>query len=532
MTNDNENRRSPRTQPLRLNNGDVRRGPLLSQVAPSGGIEQYRPTELPSDSRQRAQLLREFDGRASAYFNTKLRAEKAQRDGDPMRNKGARHFVRHWAGPLANYIEMEAERSRHKPGKRNRWLSAYNALGSETLALCTIDAIVSVLITRLSSTEDRDKPVLATKVGREIGSCISRTVRIAEWARLNPALFAAYERGLNKRGASPKHREGVLAIGLNTKARNPEKASPEFLEATAPWPEAEAAAIGQWLLWAAEHVTKGAVRQRRRIEGDRKGRIKAAPYVVELAPKAVAWLKEAVETQSFRATSNRAMICPPRPWHGPRDGGYLFGDDLRIDTTSMIRGIPPVRKAVEAAMEADDSLGLAAPFFNALNALQQTPFAINVAVHDVALEAATSGLKLDGLPDSYRHERVPKAPPTGDSEADKGLFVEWKRKQAKVENRNARNIAKVLWAKAVLAEAGELRELEVEGIIGNGPLWFAHRLDSRGRMYPAGNALNPQSSDLARSLFSSRQANRRWPRSLLVGGSGRGGLRTRQAQLA
>jgi DNA-directed RNA polymerase, mitochondrial len=487
--------RKARSVPLvSHSNANFRRSPV-------DGTERYRPSEFPDDPRERAQLLREFEGRASAYLQSKSSAANAQRDGDPMRNKGGRHFVRHWAGPLAEYIGIEAKRSLHKPGKRDRWLSAYAALGSQTLALCTIEAIVSVLITRLSSTEDRDKPVLATKVAREIGHRISRTVQIAEWTRRNPALFAAYERGLNKRGASPNHREVVLAIGLNKKARNPETASPEFLEATASWPEAEAAAIGQWLLWVTEHVTKGAVSQRRRTEGNRKGRIKTAPYVVELAPKAVAWLKDAVETQAFRATNNRAMICPPRPWHGPRNGGYLLGDDLRVDTTSMIRGIPPVRKAVEEALEADDALGLATPVFSALNALQETPFAINEAVHDVAREAATSGLKLDGLPDSFRLERVPKAPPTGDGETDKALFVEWKRKQAVVENRNARNISKVLWSKAVLTEAAELHELESEGIIGNCPLWFAHRVDSRGRMYPAGNALNPQGSDLARNLL-------------------------------
>ena len=468
--------------------------------ATSDDIDQYRPADLPSTPRERAQLLREFEGRASAYLHTKLTADKAQRDGDPMRNKGARRLSRHFSIPLAEYIEAEAQRSLRKRGVRDRWLSAYNALGANTLAHCAIEAIISVLITRLSS-EDRNKPVTSTKVARGIGHRVATAVQIAEWARLNPALFAAYKRHLDAAGATPRHRETVLAIGLNNKARNPDTASPEFLEATAPWPETETAAIGQWLLFAAVDATKGAISLRRRTEGNGKGRIKAAPYVVELAPKAVAWLKDAVETQAFRATSNRAMICPPRPWHGRREGGYLLGDDLRLSTTSMIRGIPPVRTAVEDALVTDEALKAAEPVFTALNVLQETPFAVNEAVHDVAREATTSGLKLDDLPDSYRLERIPKAPATGDSEEDKARFIDWKRKQAVVENKNARNISKILWSKAVLAEAAELRELNVEGTVSNGPLWFVHRVDSRGRMYPAGNALNPQGSDLARSLL-------------------------------
>lgn len=494
MTTDKHSRNSAPAQPLRSHEGDVRRGPYVE------GVEQYRPSDLPDDPRERAQTLREFEQRAGAYLNTKIAAGKAQRDGDPMRNKATRRLARHFSKPLATFIETEADRAIHKRGARDRWLKAFDALGADTLAHCTIEAIVSVLITRLSS-EARNKPVLATKVSREIGHRIARAAQMAAWERLNPALFSAFRQGLDNAGATPRHREEVLAIGLNKKARNQAIASVEFLEATAPWPEAESAAIGQWLLFVTSDVTKGAISLRRRTEGNRKGRITSAPYVVELAPKAVEWLKEAVETQALRATNARAMVCEPREWTGPRNGGFLLGDDLRIGTTSVIRGIPPVRKAIEAALASDVALKVAAPVFAALNVLQETPFAINEAVHDVAQEAAASGLKLDDLPDSYRLERAPKAPPTGDSEADKARFIEWKRKQSEVENRNARNTSKVLWSKAVLAEAADLRAHDIDGKADNGPFHFAHRVDSRGRMYPAGNALNPQGSDLARSLL-------------------------------
>src|SRR5690606_24783878 len=125
----------------------------------------------------------------------------------------------------------------------------------------------------------------------------------------------------------------------------------------------------------------------------------------------------------------------------------------------------------------ESALRAAEPVFTALNVLQGTPFAINEVLHDIAMQAAAADLKLDDLAASYRLERVPKAPPTGDSEADKARHVEWRRKQAEVENRNARNINKALWSQSVLTEAAELRELEIEGQVGHGPLWFAHRAD-------------------------------------------------------
>jgi len=514
-----KNSRKPHTpaQPLRSHTAsedDVRRsaqrerlrGPTLSE----GGIEHYRPTDLPSDPRERAQLLREFDARAGAYLDAKLAWTKAQRDGDPMRVKAARRLARNWSRPLAEYIEAEAQKARGKRGVKNRWQSAYNALGADALAYHTVSAILHVMITRLSS-DGRNNPVHATAVSRAIGHEIATAARLAAWAKMNPALFDAYQRRLNDAGATPRHREEVLAIGLNKKARDHETASPEFLEATAPWPETEQARIGKWLLIVSERVTKGAISLRRRTEGRKS--IKAAPYIVELSPKAVEWLQQAVEVQALRATKTRPMICPPRPWRCPQDGGFLLGDDLRFETTRMVRGIPPVVKAIEHDLASEDALRAAEPVFTALNVLQNTPFAINEAVHDIAMEAAAAGLRLDDLPASYRLERVPKAPPTGDSEADKARHIEWRRMQAAVENRNARNISKALWSQSVLGEAAELRELEIDsagsprtgeqsyGQVSNGPLWFAHRADFRGRMYPAGTALNPQGSDLARSLL-------------------------------
>jgi DNA-directed RNA polymerase, mitochondrial len=492
-------RRKPHrpTQSLRSHpsKDDIRRGP---PQPPEGGIKQHLP-ELPSDPRQRAQLLREFEARAEAYLDTKLAWGRAQqRDGDPLRMKAARRLARNWSRPLAEYIEAEAQKAKGKRGPKDRWQSAYNALGADALAYHTVSAILNVMITRLSS-DGRNKPVHATAVSRAIGRQIATATRLAAWAKGNRALFNAYQHRLDKVGATPRHREEVLAIGLNKKARNSESASPEFLEATEPWPEVEQARIGKWLLIVSTKVTKGAITLRRHTEG--KKAIKTAPYHVELSPKAVEWLRHAVEASALRATNNRAMICEPRPWQGPRDGGYLLGDDLRFDTTSMIRGIPPVRKAIEEALASGDATQAALPVFTALNVLQETPFAINEAVHNIAKQAAEADLKLDDLPASYRLERVPKAPPTGDRDADKARHAEWKRKQAKVANTNARNVSKALWSQSVLAEAAELRELEIDGAVSNGPLYFAHRVDFRGRMYPAGSALNPHGSDLARSLL-------------------------------
>lgn len=480
-------------RPLLSRGAGVQRGPSTS------GVDTYRPLELPSDLRERAQLLREFETRAGAYHTAKTTWVKAQHDGDPDRVKSTRRLAHHLTSPLANYIEAVAQKSMHKSGPRERWLAAYKVIGADALAHHTISGILSVLITSLASGA-RHKPIHATAVSREIGQRIAIAARLAAWQKLNPPLFAAFERRLKEAGATPLHRAEVLAIGLNKKARDPLTASAEFLEATASWPARESARIGRWLLFVAEHVTGGAITLHRQREG-RKG-ITAAPYHVELSPSSIQRLADAVEVSALRATNDRAMVCPPRAWNGSRNGGYLLGDDLRFDRTYLVLGHPPARKSIEEALADDQALAAAAPVFTAINSLQDTPFAINEAVHDTAAESARAGHKLNDLPASYRWESVPKPPKTGDSEADKARHLQWRRAEAAVKNRNARNVPKALWSHAVLAEAQELRELEIaQEPNANGPLWFAHRVDFRGRMYPEGSALNPQGSDLARSLL-------------------------------
>jgi DNA-directed RNA polymerase, mitochondrial len=482
--------------PLLSRPDDVRR----SASVPAS-IEQYLPKELPSDPRERAQLLREFGTRADGYQKTKRGWNKAQRRGDARQSKAASKLARFWTEPLAAKIESEAATLIRRRGKKDNWHSAYRLLGAKTLAQETAFAILSLLINR--KPEERDEKIVSQAVARAIGRQISIAYRLKVWRKLNPALFVAYDRGLDKAAATPPHREEVMLHGLNNRARDPELATPEFIERTEPWTVNKSALIGAWLLWMSVDVAKGAIQLSQSF--NKNGSIRDGYYYVSLAPKAVEWLEEAVERQALRATDNRAMICPPRPWHGAIDGGYLLGDDLSFSPTSMIRGREPVRESVEEALEHSDARIAAASVFRSLNVLQETPYAINAAVHDIAREAATANLQLDDLPASYVQERAPKAPPTGDSEADRALLSTWKRKQAEVENSNARNISKALWSRSVLSEAAELRDLDVDGEIRNGPLWFVHRLDSRSRIVPAGSAINPHGADLARSLLRFQQ---------------------------
>jgi DNA-directed RNA polymerase len=480
-------------QPLRSNPAVVRRSDASRD--PIAELEaRFLPEVLPSDPRELAQLRREFDTKVGAYHKVLADWDKALDGGDLGRIKQARRLVRHWATPMAAYIEAAALKAQHTRGKRPRWREACEIIGPDVIAIVTVETILSTLVNRLVVTDL--EPVTATMMSDEIGHEIEWATHIANWRKHNPPLFAAYKKRLDEAGATARHREEVLRIGLNKKGRDPEKASSEFLEATEEWPRTERVSLGKWLLLVAEKVTNGSIKLDRRPKG--KGRIKSFAYYVKLDQRAWKRLEEAVKRSAIGASMDRAMVCPPISWRDPRGGGYLIAKN-RSHIISADK--PYIRRSLDVAFQSDEVRLGTETVFAAVNSLQRVPFAINEAVYDVASSAMGARLKLSELPDSFHEDLPPKPLDT----SDKQLMAAWTARAAIVHRNNESRRSKALWAHCVMAEASDLRTLKLfddeSTAPSNGPFWFPHRLDFRSRIYAAGTALNPQGSDLARSLL-------------------------------
>ncbi len=452
------------------------------------------------DQLRAKQLHREYEAQTLASQKIHADWDKAQSTGDPLRSPSARKLANHWASRLADFINATAEDARRSRGPKPRWFKkALASLDADTLAQVTINSTLSALISERRvkiSNRKLPKPLTSSRLSGDIGLAISKAARLTAFRKHNPAFFAAIERGQNEDGATPRHKEAVLNITLNTKARDPERATPEFIEATEPWTKRDRHSIGKWLFEAAVECAGGRITLVRHFKNLKSGRDTSGYYHVELHPTVYDWLGRDIKEQADRATFERAMVCPPVPWEGPKGGGYLLA---HITSPNLVRGTTPgpVRRKIREK-------GIPqSPILSAINHLQTVPFAINEAVFSVASEAITSKLDLAQLPESFK-QHVPPAPPKGDPILASPEFDEWKRKAAVIKRTNERNKARVLWSMSVMKEAQEavlgLASSPAEELRG-GPLWFAHHLDFRGRVYAAGSALNPQGSDLARYML-------------------------------
>ena len=150
------------------------------------------------------------------------------------------------------------------------------------------------------------------------------------------------------------------------------------------------------------------------------------------------------------------MVVRPIPWSPTSRGGYV----------GILQGRLPLIKGKPTA----DTASIDPVLFTSLNRIQETPWAINRAVLEVAEEIKQAGT-----------QQLARTPFSLDP-----------RRNARSKDERTR-LAKVRRFHATLEVAREMAEAE--------RIYFPHHLDFRGRIYPIPEWLNPHGDDFARALL-------------------------------
>lgn len=186
-------------------------------------------------------------------------------------------------------------------------------------------------------------------------------------------------------------------------------------------------------------------------------------------------------------------IVPPKPWTSPFDGGYYTAfRRLRLVKTHNVQYL-------EELANRDMSL-----VYEAINALQDTAWAINTPILDVMRTLYESNSKLADIPHAEKI-KLPVRPywlPDGKermkaedmTEEQLEEFKNWKAETHRVHKENAAMQGR---------RQGFLRTLGVaEKFKDEDAIFFPHTLDWRGRAYPLPLYLTPQGNDLQRGLLT------------------------------
>ena len=183
------------------------------------------------------------------------------------------------------------------------------------------------------------------------------------------------------------------------------------------------------------------------------------------------------------------MLCRPVPWSNVRDGGYF----------TMPKRYRCMMKSVGGAYLDELSSRELDNVFKAMNAVQETPWKINGDILQVIEQLVDERAAVAKLPSFYDEEK-PQYPQqligldkADWQDADYTAYRNWIAACDDTERDNRSNSGKRMLLVSALELAQKLRDEE--------EFYFPVQLDSRGRMYTLGSAVNPQGNDVSRGLL-------------------------------
>lgn len=405
----------------------------------------------------------------------KAAIKRAEEAGEAHRNPYAATVFRDFVLPLAELVKAAV--SDTKPGRRQAHVSLLQGLDPEAVAFLTVRSVLGCAL--------KHGPVWVRVMGTEVGRTIHRELVLEQIAQAEPDLFHTLSRDFQRRRSKDeRHRLTVFKMQAA-------KSGIKLVE----WGIGSREQVGLWLIEQLS-VLRMVVLQdppttaegkrlpgRLKGSGDRKLEVELHPLVRETLDQ----IRGLVEVTS---PIYGPCVEPPLDWVSPTDGGF-HTDKMRRQHRYLVKAPSAARKRVNAR---------AMPkVLAAVNALQRTAWAVNTKVLDAVRVVA-----------QYRdvgelvliRERSKPPAPTWLTESVKSVdmdpgelqeFIAWKR--AVAEWHTQRKLAAVKYGRFYTAT-------RVAEQFRNGqPIYFVYFADSRGRLYPMTNGLNPQGSDLQKSLL-------------------------------
>ena len=204
-----------------------------------------------------------------------------------------------------------------------------------------------------------------------------------------------------------------------------------------------------------------------------------ATKYVRATQETLDWIERKNDATSMLRPIYEPMVVPPRDWTTPFDGGYL---------SSSIKPLKLVKTKNRAYLEDLENVDMPI-VYEAINAIQRTPWRINRTMVTVMRTLWDSGSGLAGLPP---REGLPLPPKPNDIETNEDAKKAYRIEAARTYQRNLSLLGRRIGYSMSL----QLAERYVE----YPAIYFPYQLDFRGRIY-AVPYLNPQGPDYQKALI-------------------------------
>ena len=206
------------------------------------------------------------------------------------------------------------------------------------------------------------------------------------------------------------------------------------------------------------------------------------------------WLEESHARCELLSPVRMPMVCTPRQWSNPFNGGYL--------THALRQPVVKTRNKAYLTTLKDWDMPWV---YASVNALQETSWSINEPVYQMVKDMWEADQTSGGIPSRTKTPLPTRAWVEGEP-VDPAVLQAWKVDAAKTYEGNAKmeskrlQLVQKLWTAEMMMERGN-------------HFHFVYNLDWRGRIYPVASSLTPQGDDSAKALL-------RFTKGVALGGDG------------
>lgn len=390
--------------------------------------------------------------------------DNAEERGAAFQNPYAKEIFRDYCLPIAAAIQQDLDST--APSKRMAHVKLLLGLDSEAVAFLAVRYTLGVLL--------GPKPEAHSTLAYGIGRTINRELVLSQFEMQNPELYHTLSRDFSRRmSKDERHRMTVFKM----------QATEAGIKITE-WPLGAYNQVGMYLLGLLEDAGLIQIETTEvRVGYKRKQR----PVFVH--PEVMDRINQIKAYVSVTAPIYGPCVIPPKDWGFGVQGGF------HTPRLNMRNGLVHATAASRDLVRNTDMPVV----YAAINALQRTAWKVNTRMLDTILEVAKAFTtkEIVSLADSPKPQPPDWLVKGKDKESftdeQMAQFIAWKRKVT--DWHTDRKIIGARYGRFYSAtRAAEFFRDYPE-------IFFVYFADSRGRLYPMTQGINPQGSDLGKSLL-------------------------------
>ena len=395
------------------------------------------------------QIENEMESRGIDSYRRKVQLNIEK--GRASDNSYAVHLIKAGLQPLSDEIQKFVDRAwRGKPGPK--------AIAAKLLQKFPNQDVVAYITWKAVLDLVSSEKATATAVSIKIGSLLEDELRFSVFQQNDPKFFQTLKNHISDT-KHPGYRRTMMLGHMRNYGYEFER-----------WSKEDKLRVGLKLIELLMHSV-GLVKMATRGNFHNKTR----KTYLEFTEEAMTWIK--------RQRSNRLAAYPllmpcliqPRDWP---DGGFY---------SERLRRIKEVKTADTIYLN-DLRNKKPIAFYESLNALQGTEWAVNEKVLEIANYCWNTSTPVGCLIDAEAEPLPPKPFDIADNEVAR---KKWRREASIIHDLNAHNRAKRFQCMMMLDTSEKFSE---------GSFWHVAQADFTGRIYPVSGTFNPQTTDLSRGL--------------------------------